>query len=104
MRPDVGTCATASYLEAQDLIGSWLEKCCEQDQRYSDTLKALFESYSTFADANGASPGKATTLSDELARRGFQRIRDTHGIRGRGFLGLKVKPVKDRWSETYAQD
>jgi putative DNA primase/helicase len=97
VRPSVVSAATATYFENQDLFGSWLDECCEVDGRNSETVKALFESYSAFADANGANPGKATTLSDELARRGLQRIKDTHGIRGRGFLGLKVRPTADRW-------
>jgi len=96
MRPDVVKRATSTYFESQDLLGGWLEECCEQAPRYSDTVKHLFESFSAFADANGAYAGKAATLSDELARRGFQRIKDTAGIRGRGFLGLRVR-VAGEW-------
>jgi putative DNA primase/helicase len=96
VRPDSVINATATYFENQDLVGTWLDDSCEQDPRHSETVKRLFESYSAFADANGARPGKATTLSDELARRGFQRIRDTHGILGRGFLRLRVK-VAGQW-------
>lgn len=93
VRPDAVTGATASYLEGQDLVGSWLDEHCEQEPRHSETVKRLFESYAAFAEANGSHPGKAATLSDELARRGFQRIKDTSGIRGRGFLGLRVRVV-----------
>lgn len=96
MRPDVVKGATDSYLEGQDLVGSWLDEHCDREPRHSETIKRLFESFSAFAEANGAHAGKAATLSDELARRGFQRIRDTAGIRGRGFLGLRVRIV-DTW-------
>jgi putative DNA primase/helicase len=103
VRPGVVDAATATYFENQDLVGSWLDETCDADSRNSETVKALFQSYSAFADANGANPGKATTLSDELARRGYQRIKDTHGIRGRGFLGLKIKPSADQWG-AHAQE
>jgi putative DNA primase/helicase len=104
LRPASVASATNTYFENQDLIGSWLDEICEIDGRHSETVKTLFESFSAFANANGANPGKATTLSDELVRRGFQRIKDTHAIRGRGFLGLKVKPVKEPWAGTYAAE
>lgn len=101
VRPDVVKRATSVYFESQDLVGSWLEESCEQDPRYSETVKRLFESFAAFADANGSHPGKAATLSDELARRGFQRIKDSMNIRGRGFSGLHVKPpeVASHWSD-----
>ncbi len=92
-RPEAVKRATSVYLESQDLVGSWLEESCEQEPKYSETIKRLFESFAAFAEANGSHPGKAATLSDELARRGFQRIKDSAGIRGRGFLGLRVIPT-----------
>jgi putative DNA primase/helicase len=96
VRPAVVAQATATYLQAQDLISNWLEESCDVGPRYSETVKRLFESFSGFADANGVPAGTATTLSDELARRRFQRIKDTHGIRGRGFLGVRVR-ISDTW-------
>ena len=96
LRPAVVTGATSVYFETQDVVGNWLDECCEVDARRSETLKRLFESFSAFADANGANPGKAASLSDELSKRGYQRIRDTNGIRGRGFLGLQVRQC-DAW-------
>jgi putative DNA primase/helicase len=89
-RPEVVKRATYIYFESQDLVGSWLEESCEQNPRYCETIKRLYESFAAFADANGSHPGKAATLSDELSRRGFQRIKDSAGIRGRGFLGLRL--------------
>lgn len=100
VRPDVVTGATSTYFETQDLVGSWLEECCEVEPRNSDTLKRFFESYSTFADASGAHPGKAASLSDELSKRGYQRIRDSAGIRGRGFMGLKLR-ISDSWGRNH---
>jgi putative DNA primase/helicase len=91
VRPAVVTGATATYFENQDVVGSWLEECCDLGPRYSETNKRLFESFSAFAEANGVPPGKGASLSDELAKRGYQRIRNTDGIRGRGFLGLQVR-------------
>jgi len=96
-RPKVVGQATETYFETQDLTGSWLDECCEIASIHSETLKRLFQSFSTYAEAAGVHPGKAATLSDELARRGFRRIKDTHGIRGRGFLGLRIH-IDDSWN------
>ncbi len=93
IRPEAVKRATSVYLESQDLVGSWLEESCEQEPRHSETIKRLFESFAALAEGNGSLPGKAATLSDELARRGFQRIKDSAGIRGRGFIGLRVIPT-----------
>jgi hypothetical protein len=67
VRPEVVSGATSTYFETQDMVGNWLDECCEIDARRSETLKRLFESFSAFADANGANPGKAASLSDELS-------------------------------------
>ena len=96
IRPVVVARATSTYFENQDLFASWLEEFCELNVMNSETVKRLFDSYATFAQANGSHPGKSATLSDELARRGFARIKDTKGIRGRGFLGLRLR-VSDSW-------
>jgi putative DNA primase/helicase len=92
-RPDVVAAATSSYFELQDLLGQWLDEACEQDTKFADTNKALFASWAKFADDNGIPSGKSQTLSDELSRLGFQRIKDEDGIRGRGFRGIRAKPV-----------
>lgn len=94
IRPEVVKRATAAYFEGQDVTGTWLDECCEVSPGHADSIKRLFTSFSAFADGAGVHPGKAATLSDELARRGFQRIKDSAGIRGRGFLGLRVKPAE----------
>lgn len=97
VRPAVVTAATDVYFENQDLVASWLDECGDVGVMHSDTNKRLFESFAAFAEANGVYPGKATGLSDELSKRGFQRIKNTHGIRGRGFVGLQVRRT-DAWS------
>ncbi|MGC8520128.1 MAG: phage/plasmid primase, P4 family [Steroidobacteraceae bacterium] len=100
-RPDAVAAATRVYFETQDVIGGWLEECCDLAPSHSETVKRLFQSFAAYAEGAGVNPGKAATLSDELARRGFQRIKDTGGIRGRGFAGLRVKPVpvETHWSD-----
>ncbi len=103
VRPPVVSDATACYFENQDLVGSWLEECCDLGARYSETMKRLYESYAEFADANGTNPGTSSTLSDELVRRGFARIKDKAGIRGRGFLGLRLR-ASGVWGETHAEE
>jgi P4 family phage/plasmid primase-like protien len=101
VRPSVVTDATQIYFETQDTIGGWLEESCDIGPLKSDTLKRLFDSFSVFSESSGSHPGKSASLSDELSKRGFKRIRDLKGIRGRGFLGIQAKITQDTWSAKY---
>ena len=93
LRPAVALEATASYLENQDVVGAWITGRCDVGPECSDTVQRLFESYAIFAKANGAQPGTSTTFGDGLVQRAYQRIKDTDGIRGRGFRGLRVRAI-----------
>lgn len=83
---------TAEYFANQDQIQTWLDEHCEPDRHHAATNKALFESWQRFSEAIGEQPGTSRALADELATRGFQRIKNELGIRGRGFAGIRVKP------------
>lgn len=91
-RPSIVEAATRLYFDAQDLVGQWIETHCELDPKYAAANSALFRSWEQFATQNGIRPGKSQTLADELAKR-HERIKDSNGIRGRGFRGVRVKPA-----------
>jgi putative DNA primase/helicase len=84
---------TATYFEAQDLFTSWLDEHCEADRPHVATTKDLFASWKSYAEAANEHAGSARSLADRLASAGFRRIRDTLGIRGKGFAGLRLKAL-----------
>lgn len=90
-RPEVARRATDAYFEEQDIFAKWIGDCCETREHHADTTANLWDSWSVFALDNGEHPGtKARTFPETLTQRGFQAIKDTLGIRGRGYRGLLV--------------
>jgi putative DNA primase/helicase len=80
--------ATASYFEDQDLIGRWIEECCEADATNFATARQLYESYDRFARHAGERPLSEKALGMALRLRpGIHE----HRARGsRGYVGLRI--------------
>jgi P4 family phage/plasmid primase-like protien len=93
--PDRVAAETASYFEVSDTLALWIDTACDVGATHAATNAALFESYEQHCRAAGESAGTARTFGDLLSQRGFQRIKDARGIRGRGFAGLRIKPSAD---------
>ena len=95
IRPAVVTASTAEYFDDQDLLTQWIEECCERTDRnghlLADTLASLLASWRSFATGRGENSTGSKSFSTALQKRGFSRIKNTNGIRGRGFLGLRVR-------------
>jgi putative DNA primase/helicase len=85
--PDVVKKATASYLEAQDVIGTWIDECCQRDSQAWESRAALFASWSAWAAKAGEPPMPNKDLVQALENRGYRPQR-LHA--GRGFWGLKI--------------
>ncbi len=88
---------TVQYFSTQDLFTTWLEECYNRDLQHAETNAALFASWAAFCEAAGERPGSAKALHEELCGAGFKPIKDTAGIRGRGFLGLR-EVVPANWT------
>jgi putative DNA primase/helicase len=86
---------TASYFESQDTFANWLEDCCIVDKRCAEVNAVLFRSWSAYCEKYHEQPGGGRAFTDRLAARGFVRIKDEFGIRGRGFQGLQVVPLSN---------
>jgi putative DNA primase/helicase len=80
--------ATAAYLEAEDLLGAWLEECCDLDPTAWELSGRLFDSYRAHAERSGEKAGSSKQLGQMLERRGFQRKRIPSA---RGFEGLRLR-------------
>lgn len=109
---------TKGYLEGQDVLGQWLEECCDTNERplgqaamaarvwrgggmWADRSGALFDSWKKFCEANGERPGKQKSFSQDLQGKGFLlwrtsesrlvlgiKLRGTGGVTGSPGLGL----------------
>jgi P4 family phage/plasmid primase-like protien len=96
IRPQVVLDATAAYFADQNTVGQWTDDCCvtlsarTSMGTIADTCGNLFASWQAWAKARGEEPGTSTQFFNTLETLGFARIRDKHGIRGRGFLGIRV--------------
>lgn len=82
---------TQGYFESQDVFRAWLEASCGFDKLRAELQADLYRSWKDYAEASGEYPGSTRAMGDMLEGAGFRRIRDTMGIRGRGYAGLHLK-------------
>lgn len=90
VRPKVVLDATSDYFSEQDVLSQWVEDCCEVAKLNADTSGRLFASWKSYALSRSEDPGNSKSFNMAMQRRGFKPTRDTNGIRGRGFVGVRV--------------
>ncbi|KAK4833131.1 hypothetical protein QYF36_021526 [Acer negundo] len=82
--------ATADYFSNQDLMGQWLQDCCETGQSYFEQPGSLFSSWSNYAKGSGESAGTAKAFGSALEKRGFPRAK-VSGLRRHNGITLRDK-------------
>lgn len=72
---------TRRYFVEQDLVGQWLECCCDvtQDDSAKETFANLFSSWTGFCEQTGGDVGSKKEFSQKLRERGFESKRATGG-------------------------
>jgi P4 family phage/plasmid primase-like protien len=86
--PESARAATKDYLDAEDLLGQWLEERCILSPQVGWTaLKSLYDGWCTWAQGRGVHVGTATGLGKRLDERGFERRKTKSGA---GFLGIAL--------------
>ena len=85
--------AREDYKSDMDLLGEWLDECCEQGPSLVESNSRLWSSWESFAKARGELRfiSNAKSLGRRLQARGMRAIKDTAGLRGRGLLGISVR-------------
>jgi putative DNA primase/helicase len=68
--PKAVTHATQSYLDAQDVLGEWLDERCERGGKYWESATALFDSWERWAEERSEWVGSVKSLSQRLERDG----------------------------------
>lgn len=89
--------ARDDYKSDMDLLGEWLDECCEVGPSHVESNARLWASWEAFAKARGELRfiASAKSLGRRLQSKGFEVVRDTAGLRGRGLVGLRVRQVGD---------
>jgi putative DNA primase/helicase len=85
--PAVVRNATASYLQAEDVIAGWIDERCTPDPQAWEPTANLFASWSSWAAQAGEPTGSKKNFVQNLEARGYRPHR-THT--GRGFYGLRI--------------
>lgn len=87
-RPEAVMRATNEYFDEQDHVQEWIETRCELGEGYVASNEAIRRDYADFRGSKSLLPA-AAPLRD-LQKKGFKKIRCTHGLRARGILGLRL--------------
>jgi putative DNA primase/helicase len=91
--PEEVKTATQEHIDSQDILAEWLEDNFEFGPEYTVTTIAAFSNWKTYAEPRGLDGIVRNTrsLGKQLSGKGFRAIRNSYNIRGRGFLGLRLK-------------
>ncbi len=89
--PKVVLDATSDYFAEQDIIGQWLDECCDRNGSVGDTNSNLFASWRGYATRRAEDVRTSTWFRAMLEMQGFRRDKDCELFRGRGFRGLRAK-------------
>lgn len=85
--------ARDEYRSDMDLLAEWLETSCELDPKAMTLSASLWASWEAFARNRGEIRyiPSSKALGRRLLSKGFEPFRDSGGLRGRGFRGLKLR-------------
>jgi len=85
--------ASDEYKNEMDLLSDWLFSCCEESDKCAASNSDLWASWQHYARMEGMLHlvSSANSLSRRISNRGFKRVKNSHGISGRGFYGIKLK-------------
>lgn len=95
--PQAVMLATESYKQEMDILGQFIEECCEQGEGNSVMKAELYQAYRSWAISSGHKyPLTATTFSSKMKDRncfGEHKHRDMNGRFS--WQGIKLKPAED---------
>ena len=83
--PPAVMAATDDYFEAEDALGRWIEERCQTGNKtFWAGSTELFNSWKSWAEANGEYAGSMKRFSETLTTRGFEKFKTTttRGFRG----------------------
>gem|GEM_PF-649413 len=87
--PEEVRAATASYQDEMDALAGFLEERCVVEDAAQVTAKEVYESYKTWAEANGEKPRAQKTIGVILREKGFVQAKAAKGVRC--WRGLRLR-------------
>ena len=93
-QPKAVLAATKDYREDMDIVGRWIEVCCDEDPTARVSTKFLYDSYSFWAETEVGWKMSNDRFGRELGDRGYRKEKGTGGVRCT--IGLRLKPSADR--------
>ena len=87
--PEDVTAATADYRSEMDVIGAFLEECCERVEISSVAASDLYARYQKWVEQNGEHPVNQRRFGMQLTERGIGRKRGTGGQTYRTGIALR---------------
>ncbi len=91
--PPAVMAATDDYFEAEDALGRWIDERCQTGNKtFQAGSTELFNSWKSWAEANGEYAGSMKRFSETLTTRGFEKFKTstTRGFRGIGLRDNKA--------------
>ena len=86
--PAAVTSATAEYRTSMDVVGRFIEECCETGAQLDVASGELWEGYVAWCEANGEKYGTEQAFGRQLTGRGFEATKVAHKRRR---LGLRLR-------------
>lgn len=80
---------TEAYRAEQDVLGGFLQECCELGPRYSVPVAELYEAYATWCTTASEEPQGKTNFSKLLRQRGMGQRREA-GTGARRWVGIRL--------------
>jgi putative DNA primase/helicase len=93
--PECVQLATASYRAEQDVVGRFIEQCCQTGEKCVAEARVLWQAFKVWAAEEGEGEGSQHAFGHELRRRRHVSVRVTKGAyRGRkAWTGLCLREV-----------
>lgn len=84
--------AREDYKSDMDLLAEWIDECCEVGPKLVASNAQLWASWEAFAKARGELKFISTSkaLGRRLVSKGLSPVMNNYGVRGRGFIGIRV--------------
>ena len=98
LRPTSSVAAARdAYKADMDLLADWIDERCRVGRDAASTTEDLWRSWRAFAEQRGELRfiANSRALGRRLAARGYSQIKNTLGIRGRGYAGICVNDEVD---------
>jgi len=90
--PETMRGAAKEYFESQDVLGQFLEACCDTGAGLYEAKPMLFKEWSSFCRDNGEEVGTQRRFTQAMEKRGFRSGRDPGASRSRILKGVALKP------------